>query len=42
MNHVGSGSRAWNEISVDVDTRAVVDLEVNGNSLSESETVTVQ
>ncbi len=28
MNHVGSGSRAWNEISVDVDTRAVVDLNV--------------
>tara|TARA_B100000131_G_scaffold322523_1_gene376753 strand:+ start:279 stop:1904 length:1626 start_codon:yes stop_codon:yes gene_type:complete len=30
MNHVGSGSRAWNEISVEVDTRAVVDLFVDG------------
>ena len=30
MNHVGSGSRAWNEISVEVDTRAVVDLFVGG------------
>ena len=33
MNHRGSGSRAWNEISVEVDTRAVVDLEVNGKEL---------
>ena len=33
MNQVGSGSRAWNEISVDVDTRAVVDLDVNGKQL---------
>ena len=33
VNHVGSGSRAWNEISVDVDTRAVVDLDVNGKQL---------
>ena len=30
MNHVGSGSRAWNEIAVEVDTRAVVDLFVEG------------
>ena len=30
MNHIGSGSRAWNEISVEVDTRAVVDLFVGG------------
>mgnify|MGYP001156835218 FL=1 len=33
MNHVGSGSRAWNEIAVDVDTRAVVDLNVKGQRL---------
>ncbi len=33
MNHVGSGSRAWNEIAVEVDTRAVVDLFVNGEKL---------
>tara|TARA_B100000676_G_scaffold237477_1_gene237633 strand:- start:200 stop:1825 length:1626 start_codon:yes stop_codon:yes gene_type:complete len=33
MNHVGSGSRAWNEISVEVDTRAVVDLFVDGKKM---------
>ncbi|HJM99586.1 MAG TPA: alpha-isopropylmalate synthase regulatory domain-containing protein, partial [Acidimicrobiales bacterium] len=33
MKHVGSGSRAWNEISVDVDTRAVVNLDINGERL---------
>ena len=33
MNHAGSGSRAWNEIAVDVDTRAVVDLNVKGQRL---------
>ncbi|MBN39359.1 MAG: citramalate synthase [Acidimicrobiaceae bacterium] len=33
MNHIGSGSRAWNEISVEVDTRAVVDLFVNGKKI---------
>jgi len=34
MKHVGSGSRAWNEISVDVDTRAVVNLIVDGKRLA--------
>jgi 2-isopropylmalate synthase len=33
MNHIGSGSRAWNEISVEVDTRAVVDLFVDGKKV---------
>ena len=33
MKHVGSGSRAWNEISVDVDTRAVVNLDIDGERL---------
>ncbi len=33
MNHIGSGSRAWNEIAVEVDTRAVVDLSVDGKKL---------
>ncbi len=33
MNHVGSGSRAWNEIAVEVDTRAVIDLYIGGEKL---------